>query len=693
MRRLLSAAVCCALVTAFAPGAPSAAAETEPGNPPTASPGTSPATSSTTSPRHPATGAQPYASYWYPDTLLRWDPRTDPDAPFNRSRTPLRPRVADPALKANANARAGEGRIVSLVSFAPTSFNPSQGALDANYYAFGYWQYIDTLVFWGGSAAEGLILAPNPTVIDAAHRNGVKVYGTVFFPPEVYGGRFQWVRDFLQKDGSRFPVADKLTEVAKYYGFDGWFINQETEGGDPRTAADMREFIKYARAKDRSVEYMWYDAMTEDGTVDWQNALTPRNDAYLNDPEPVAHSMFLNFWWTTPGLDASRTAARALGRSEYELFAGIDTEANGYNTDVNWDAVFPEGRPHVTSLGIYRPEWTWRNAADRADFYARDSRFWVGEKGDPSDTATTSRWKGLATYIAESSPITAKPFVTGFNAGHGDFYNVAGRRVRTGGWHNLSLQDVPPTYRWVVRSSGTKLTPSIDFTDAYEGGSSLRLTGRLDAENLVRLYQTRLRVARDTKLSVVLKTPSAGPSRLQVAIAFADSPTTFRTLDLGRTRGGDWERRTLDLSRFAGRTIAQIGLRAAPGGAPVDGYDVRIGQLAVYDGAVDRPAPPSRVTVLGTAEASATQMSLRLSWRPSAHGSVHHYEVYRRNPDGTRTYLGGTPNDAYFVPRLDRIGGETATTIEVAAVSAEYGRSPAAVTRVVWSRRPPGGPN
>jgi Endo-beta-N-acetylglucosaminidase D len=678
MRRLLSAAVCCACLTAIAPGAPSAAAETDPGGPPV--------TSSTVSPNPPSTGAQPYASYWYPDTLLRWDPRTDPDAPFNRSRTPLRPRVSDPALKANPNARAGEGRVVSLVSFAPTSFNPSQGELDSNYYAFGYWQYIDTLVFWGGSAAEGLILAPNPTVIDAAHRNGVKVYGTVFFPPAVYGGRFEWVRDLLKRDGSRFPVADKLNEVARYYGFDGWFINQETEGGDPRTAADMREFIKYARAGDPSVEYMWYDAMTEDGEIDWQNALTAKNDAFLNDPAPVANSMFLNFWWTASGLDASRAAARALGRSEYELFAGIDTEANGYNTNVKWDAVFPEGRPHVTSLGIYRPEWTWRGAADRADFYARDSRFWVGEKGDPSDTATTSPWKGLATYLAESSPITAKPFVTSFNAGHGDFYNVDGRRVRTGGWHNLSLQDVPPTYRWVVNSSGTRLTPSIDFADAYEGGSSLRLTGRLDAENTVRLYQTRLRVDRDTKLSVVLKTPSAGPSRLRVAIAFADSPTVFRTLDLGPTRGGDWERRTLDLSRYAGRTIAQIGLRAAPGGAPVDGYDVRVGQLAVYDGGVDRPAPPTGVTVLGTAERSATQLSLRLSWRPSAHGSVHHYDVYRRNPDGTRTYLGGTPNDVYFVPRLDRVGGETATTIEVEAVSTEYGRSPAARTRVVWPR-------
>jgi endo-beta-N-acetylglucosaminidase D len=196
-----------------------------------------------------APGKQPYASYWHPNTILNWSPASDPDARFNRGRVPLRQRAADPALKANVNARAGEGRVASLVSFAPTSNNPSQGGADPNYYAFGYWQYIDTLVFWGGSASEGLILAPNPTVIDAAHRNGVKVYGTVFFPPTAYGGQLQWVRDFVQKSAGTYPVLDKLVQVAQHYGFEGWFINQETAGGDAALATEMRNAMRYARSR------------------------------------------------------------------------------------------------------------------------------------------------------------------------------------------------------------------------------------------------------------------------------------------------------------------------------------------------------------------------------------------------------------------------------------------------------------
>ncbi|MEU9131473.1 discoidin domain-containing protein [Kitasatospora sp. NPDC048540] len=646
--------------------------------PATAAPGGRPAPA--------AAGNQPYASYWYPNTILNWDPATDPDARFNRSRVPLQPRTSDPALKANAGARGGEGKIASLVSFGPTSNNPSQGSQDPGYYAFGYWQYVDKLVFWGGSAGEGLILAPNPTVIDAAHRNGVKVYGTVFFPPAAYGGQLQWVRDFVQRSGTRYPVADKLVQAAQYYGFDGWFVNQETGGGDAALATELRNEMKYARAQGPT-DFMWYDAMTESGAVDWQNQLDSANDAFLQDSSGrVSDSMFLNFGWGSGTLDSSRTLARSLGRSEYDLYAGIDTEANGYNTGVDWNALFPAGRPHSASLGLYRPEWTWKSATDRADFYARDSRYWVGANADPSDTTTSSSWKGLASYVAESSPITAKPFVTSFDTGQGDFYNSAGVRVATGGWNNLSLQDVPPTYRWQVTSTGTKLTPSIDFGDAYEGGSSLRLSGKLDGTNTVRLYQTRLPVAADTKLSVVLKTPSAGPSGLRAAVSFTDAPTAFTTLDLGSTTSAGWERRTLDLSAFAGRTIAQIGFQAA-GSAP--SYDLRVGQLAVYDGSVDATAAPGAPTVLGSTDVTATRKSLRLAWTAPASGAVHHYEVYRRNADGSRTFLGATPNDSYYVPQLDRAGGESSTTVEVEAVSAEFGRSPAATTTVSWGTTPP----
>ncbi|POD88576.1 Mannosyl-glycoprotein endo-beta-N-acetylglucosaminidase [Lactiplantibacillus plantarum subsp. plantarum] len=71
------------------------------------------------------------------------------------------------------------------------------------------WQYIDQLVYWGGSAGEGLIVPPTADVIDAAHKNGVPVLRTVFFPQVVSGSKLKWLNDFLKQDkDGHFPMAD-----------------------------------------------------------------------------------------------------------------------------------------------------------------------------------------------------------------------------------------------------------------------------------------------------------------------------------------------------------------------------------------------------------------------------------------------------------------------------------------------------
>ena len=69
-----------------------------------------------------------------------------------------------------------------------------------------------------------------------------------------------------------------------------------------------------------------------------------------------------------------------------------------------------------------------------------------------------------------NSPLATLPWVTNFNTGQGTFYAMDGEIVSAEPWNNLSLQDVLPTWRWIVHSDGTKLAPSIDFDDAYRGG-------------------------------------------------------------------------------------------------------------------------------------------------------------------------------------------------------------------------------
>ncbi|WP_189254994.1 endo-beta-N-acetylglucosaminidase [Lentzea flava] len=604
-------------------------------------------------PASAAEAAQPYASYWHPATILDWDPSTDRDARYNRSTVPLARRVV-PARPANPHAHAGEARVQALVAYAPTSNNPSQGSLDMNYYATNYWQYIDELVFWGGSASEGLILAPNPTVTDAAHRNGVRVIGNVFLPPTAYGGQIQWVRDFVRREGDRFPVADKMIQVARHHGFDGWFLNQETAGGDTRLANDMRDFIVYLRRS--GLRVIWYDAMTDSGSVSWQNALTARNKMFFEQSD----EMFLNFWWSTQGLANSAALAGQMGRSPYDLASGVDVEANGYNTSVGWASVFPEGKPHVTSLGFYRPEWTFKSSTGPADFYARDNRFWVGPNGDPSNTTSTASWKGIAHHITELTPITSLPFVTNFNTGHGRKFAVNGTVRSSQAWNNLSLQDVLPTWRWSVTGAGTKVVPSLDWDDPYDGGTALKITGTPVSANDVRLFATSLRLTGNSQFEIVHRT-GTGPSRLQAVLRIGSAE---KVLDLGGVSGA-WRRSVFPLGEHSGATLTEIALRVLPGG-PITAL---IGRIGVTDPVMTPPTAPANVQVVQVSRTNATTVSARLTWTRSP-GSVRQYRVYQGTGAG-RIFLGGTTNDAYFVPAIPLAAGETAQ-IEIEAVSEAF---------------------
>ncbi len=632
----------------------------------------------------PASGGvpgDPVSPQWHPDELLRWTPDADPDAPFNRSTVPLATRVAPiAALKANPHARLNEGRVMPLIAFNSIPAASAQGSRTLRYHTPLFWQYMHALTFWGGSDRDTrTILAPSAHVVDAAHRNGVPVLGKIFFAFSSEPQRLAIVRSFLVKSGNTFPVADKLIEAARYFGLEGWFINQETAGTNATDSQNMRDFIKYFRERAPELEIMWYDAMVESGARSFQNALTSQNDAFMKEGLGlVSHSIFLNFWWgsgfgDTTNLPNSRQLALSLGIDPYDIYAGIDTEGGGFDTTVDWNALFPEGQPHRLSLGIYRPEWTFNYSNGVTNFHSRELRYWVGETGDPTNTATADDWKGIAHYIPEASPISTLPFVTNFNVGQGSRYAVGGATVMVGPWSNLSLQDILPTWRWRVESAGTKLTPSLDLDDAYQGGASLKVAGNLDAANRIPLYRCDLPVSATTNVRVAFKRGAPGASAMQVGFAFKDNPTAYTYLNVGAASTSGWNTATLGLSNYQGKTLVAISLQFSNPTA-IPGYTMRVGQLAMYDGAIVTPAPPSNVVVDRKLSLDAETLSLRLKWTHST-SAVQHYNVYLRNSDNSRVWLGATPNNVYFVPAARRKGKDSSLTIEVETVGREFGIS------------------
>jgi autotransporter-associated beta strand protein len=672
---------------------------------------------------------QPYASYWYPNTvpagglgqsLATWNPANDPNAAFNISGVPLAARYTPAQVNpAVANTAAG---VMSLPSFGSTSFNPSQGSQTMAYYDPTYWQYTNQLVFWGGSAGEGLILAPNPTVIDAAHRNGVPVLGTIFFPPTLDGGQISFVNDLLYTpdNGQTFPIAAKLVQMTNYYHFDGWFINQETEGGNSNTATLMQEFINYTHALAPTMQIDWYDAMTNTGAISYQNQLDTSDQMFFQNSSGTgtanraADDIFLNYNWSSSGITKSATLASSLGRSPFNVYAGIDlTGSVGYNTSVGWSSLYTvvnsQNTPKV-SLGLYSPTATYSGASGSSDlakmqnFFANESLFWAGAKGDPSNTSGTvgtTSFYGIANYIQAQAVLpsasSASTFVTNFNPGVGQMYAVNGQVLATGEWNNLSLQDIMPTWRWLDVSSdasSTKLTPSFDFTRAYYGGASLSVTGNMTAYNNLSLYATQLAVSNSSNLAIAFTDGQAGAaSMLQVALTFSDSSVGY--LSCGTTTTAGWNTQTFSLGSYAGKTITGIGLELGNGGA-VNNYSMNVGQILVYSGTQSTPAAPTNLQGMATGNVSSGTATLQLAWTHATGalsgsgnptGAVYAYDIFQLS-GGSQSFLGATPNNAYFVPSIVRSGTSNFATIEVQTVAADMGMSSYLTQQVYadWSR-------
>ena len=629
---------------------------------------------------------QPESSYWFPAGLLEWKAEEDEDLRFNVSSVPLAKR-ADLAELETVNSTQNKDTKVMAVSImnGSTSGNSPHGLNKMNANTFSYWQYVDLLVYWGGSSGEGLIVAPSADVVDAGHRNGVKVIGTIFMPQAAHGGKMQWLEDLLtRKEDGSYPVADKLIEVADVYGFDGWFMNQETEGTDeePLTAdhaARMREFLSYYKEKAPELELIYYDSMTVDGKMDWQNALTEKNAAYLmnEDGEAVADEMFLNFWWTTEKLageellKASAGLAKEKGIDPYDLYAGVDIQSNGYDTHVRWDLFEnPEGGTY-TSLGLYCPSWAYFSAGTVQDFWKQENKLWVNSKGDPSYEADVSgddtQWRGVSTYVVERTAVTELPFVTNFCMGNGYGFYKNGQLISMLDWNNRSVSDILPTYRYIIENGeGNTLAADLDVGDAYYGGNSLILRGdvKKDTESVIKLYSADL----DAQEQMIFTTAAKvrGPEvALDAVLALDDGSEVI--LEGDKKVGEEWTVVSYDAASLAGKTIKTISYRIKAG-EDANGLQLRLGNITMARPESFESASVSNVQVLDSEfDEDGMYVGVRLAWESDV--DSEYYEIYRMNQDGTKSFLGVSNTDSFYINTLPRTDETNKSEFEVVPVN------------------------
>lgn len=635
----------------------------------------------------------PISSYWMPDKFLEWSAENDKDLVYNQSRVPLTKRISPDKLSPSNQNQNKKTKIVALSMMnSQTSGNPSRGTTKFESYTFDYWQYIDTLVYWGGSSGEGIIVTPSADVIDEAHSNGVPVLGTIFLPPKEYGGKVDWVKTMLKKDEQgQYPFASQMVKVAKTYGFEGWFINEETQGLNADDAANMKALIQQVKKEDSSLQIMWYDAMTKDGKVDWQNQLNDQNATFVQDK--AADAMFLNFWWTQNNLadqkllEKSNLYAKNHNIDPYNIYAGIDVQAKDVQTPVKWNLLEKGNQATQTSIGLYAASATYTNASNWDDFQNRESAFWVNQKADPRqvDHSVNESWTGLSKYVLEKSAISGNEFNTNFNLGNGYNYFKAGQKISEMDWNDRSLAGILPSYRWIIDNEGkNKISPSFDFANAYNGGNSLKfMAEHLDARKSsnITLFASDLKIDKGAKFSVSMRSDQV--LKVSAILELANGQKVSITGDKSLTE--NWSEISFDVKKFEGQTIKKIGLSIKSDQA-MDFKAINLGEMTLTTGQKVAPIVLSDAKVTDEAfEEEGTVGGFRLSWKSDANkNNFSTYEIYQLNDDGSKEFLGASNINAFFVNALKRGKNINSTKFEIVPINKAGESGHSVTTSVKW---------
>ncbi len=603
---------------------------------------------------------QPYGSCFQIDELKKWSPDNDPDARYNRGSIELRDRWMGP----NVNPLASRDATVMPLAMANAraSEAPSQGGDGDFVYAFNYFQYVDTFNFWGGSSGEGPIAIPSPELIDSAHRNGSRITGTIFLPwgDGAYGNQF--VSEMLEKDeNGNYIAADKLIEIAQYYGFDGYIFNAESGTG----IAGFSDFLAYIQRN-----------KPDDFTISWYNGSGSVNSSSINSWMQRGDTRITDEWWldmsgsSESSVNTSIAAAQETGVSQWNIhstweywpMSGLaSTKGGDYHTRLDENGMLK------ISLGILAPTVTLTQASSSDDFInVQDSKLWVGPTFDPSSTyRPTDEFCGFASLIADQTPVLGTDFVTNFTTGNGyKFYENGEVTGKEDGWYNRSLTDVLPTWRWIIDSEGQKLSAKIDFDDAWWGGTSMKVYGNMDADksNHIKLYSAQLDITDSTEFEIVYKTPVAGVD-MELGLCFGDdySDENFKFYPVEVTSDGEWNTATVDLSGDAGKRAIAISLRFnAPEG--VTDYSMNVGRMA-FTTDKSAPATVNDITLDEVIYPDDETLQARIYWEAADDAFL--YMIHRVHPDGTREFVGATPSDAFYLGEYNRLGDEAAATFEI----------------------------
>ncbi|XP_066560735.1 cytosolic endo-beta-N-acetylglucosaminidase isoform X2 [Amia ocellicauda] len=377
-----------------------------------------------------------------------------------------------------------------------------QGAEAKTAYAFYHWDYIDIFTYFSHS----LVTIPPVCWTNAAHKHGVSVQGT--FITEWRDGA-KVCESFLAGEEAYRAVADKLVQIADYYGFDGWLINIEntlSETAVKNTPSFLRYLTDQMHGRVAGSLVLWYDSVLENGELKWQNELNDKNRVFFRSCDGI----FTNYNWTEQHLEGMASDG---AEQLHNVYVGVDVFARGdvvggkFETDKALSLI----REHGFSAAIFAPGWVYE-CHDKTEFRQNQDKFW-----------------GLLSDYLPTHRVSLFPINTSFCQGFGKNFYCKGKVEEAKSWFHLSAQEMQPLYidQKAERKEGGWVRTRGCPHDAWNGGSSLLVEGKIPSKHStvsVRLFSVHVAIPRKTFVSFIYKLEDSPGVKVSLELKTINAP-------------------------------------------------------------------------------------------------------------------------------------------------------------------------
>lgn len=475
---------------------------------------------------------------------------------------------------------------------------------------------LSVFTYFGGSCSEGQILIPSPNEIIWAHKNGIDIVATIFFPDNCGSEAEEWYINFTSNKidpVTKRPFFEKyakiLVEMAHTYKFDGFFINQESVPDS--LSKRIVPLIQKIHKLDENLLVNFY-----------QDDNSPQSELLSENGTQIADRYFINYGWQGNVKNWTKLVDE-IGYPRKSLEFGINLEIPSYYDGTGQEQDFNETFKYGSSIALYDyPKIISKNnnTLDIREASQRNKEYFFGNP--------YTAWPGVYSYTGLSTTNLDLPFISDFSLGAGNYYFIRGEKVSKKKWMSTALQSSLPTWQFLSYPLGQSfIHAEYDFESAYNFGSSLSFKGEIDNKRIVfDLFATDLATQSENLLYLKITYKSIDYSKKSLCLHYnkKTEPKCYPLL----ANSSYWQTEQLQIPSSNKDIITKISL-VFEGGNEDYYLDFRLGQIYIGE-KIAIPKVPENVKIFASKDTTRKPIEtyLYLRWQ---NDSNERYRIYGKN--------------------------------------------------------------